>query len=433
MRVAAAAGVPFGGDQHVLAERGQLMAAERTPVRRGLAVRRASNRPPWGRRKARGHRPIVAPLASALAVVGVGVAVALAKGQLERRAERAKGSPPRRPPSRRPALIPGEPYAEGLRRVIFGQLTLAVELLEAYPDGVSTPRSGSGGRGSTGGHSQGPRSGDGEGAGDPAQGGARTVHETRKALKRLRALLMLLRPELGAKRYARENAALRDCGRRLAGARDAEVMLGTLDSLVQRDPSHFTRSAAVRTLRAQLLAERDTAAAHAIDDPRVRGEVVIELRAVRARVERWELRERGFRLLAPGLEDIYARGRRRMRAARRRQSVEALHAWRKRVKELRYAAETLDRGGKAAQAGAPRRSPRRPARGTARRGARPRAARSAGARALAHVRGRAQGAQAPARLIAARRRKLRKRALREGERLYRRPPRRFVRRVKRAR
>ena len=37
------------------------------------------------------------------------------------------------------------------------------------------------------------------------------------------------------------------------------------------------------------------------------------------------------------------------------------------------------------------------------------------------------------RLIAARRRKLRKRALREGERLYRRPPRRFVRRVKRAR
>jgi ubiquinone biosynthesis protein UbiJ len=36
-------------------------------------------------------------------------------------------------------------------------------------------------------------------------------------------------------------------------------------------------------------------------------------------------------------------------------------------------------------------------------------------------------------LIASRRRKLRKRALREGERLYRRPPRRFLRRVKRAR
>ena len=277
------------------------------------------------------------------------------------------------------------------------------------------------------------------------------MHETRKALKRLRALLVLLRAELGAKRYARENAALRDCGRRLAGARDAEVMLGTLDSLVRRDPSHFTRSAALRTLRAQLLAERDTAAAHAIHDPRVRGEVVIELRAVRARVVRWELRERGFRLLAPGLEGIYS-GARRMRIARRAppsgpgrgpraraasrragQSVEALHVWRKRVKELRYAAETLDRGGKAYK----------PVRRVARRA--DRLGEMLGeehdlALLEARVRERSRAFAGERkvrkrllRLIAARRRKLRKRALREGERLYRRPPRRFVRRVKRAR
>ncbi len=213
-----------------------------------------------------------------------------AKGQLERRADRAKGDPRARPRNRRPALLPGEPYAEGLRRVILGQLDLAVELLEGHT----------------------------------TESGERTVHETRKALKRLRALLVLLRAELGAKRYARENAALRDCGRRLAGARDAEVMLGTLDSLVRRDPSHFKRSAAVRTLRAQLLAERDDAAAHAIHDARVRGEVVIELRAVRARVARWELRERGFRLLAPGLEGIYKRGSRadaRRAPARRRRAA----------------------------------------------------------------------------------------------------------------
>ncbi|HEV3321901.1 MAG TPA: CHAD domain-containing protein [Solirubrobacteraceae bacterium] len=363
----------------------------------------------------------MAPLAGALAVVGVGVAVALAKGSLERRAARARGDPPRRPGNRRPALLPGEPFAEGLRRVILGQLDLAVELLEAFPGGVGTQGSGSGGG----------RSG-GEGA-DPAQAGARTVHETRKALKRLRALLSLLRGELGPKRYARENAALRDCGRRLAGARDAEVMLGTLDSLVRRDPAHFTRSAALRTLRAQLLAERDTAAAHAIHDPRVRGEVVVELRAVRARVERWELRERGFRLLAPGVEGIYAQGRRRMRTARRRHSVEALHVWRKRVKELRYAAETLDRGGKS----------HKPVRRVARRA--DRLGEMLGeehdlALLEARVRERSRGFAGERkvrkrllRLIAARRRKLRKRALREGERLYRRPPRRFVRRLKRAR
>ncbi len=397
--MAATAGVAFGGDQHVLAERRQVMAAERTAVRRGLAVRRAAHRPPWGRRKARGHRPIVAPLAGALAVVGVGVAVAFAKGQLERRADRAKGDPPRRPRNRRPALLPGEPFAEGLRRVILGQLDLAMELLDGYP----------------------------------AESGEHTVHEVRKALKRLRALLVLLRGELGAKRCSREDAALRDCGRRLAGARDAEVMLGTLDSLVRRDPSHLGRSAAVRALRAQLLAERDTAAAHAIHDPRVRDEAIVELRAVRARVARWELRERGFRLLAPGLEGIYTRGRRRMRVARRRPSVEALHVWRKRVKELRYAAETLDRGGKSYK----------PVRRVARRA--DRLGEMLGeehdlALLEARVRERSRtfaGARKARKrllaLIASRRRKLRKRALREGERLYRRPPRRFVRRLKRAR
>jgi CHAD domain-containing protein len=330
-----------------------------------------------------------------LVAVGVGVALALAKAQLQRRSSPAVRSAPKR---RRPALLPGEPYAEGLRRVILGQLDLAVELLQAYPAGPED----------------------------------HTVHETRKALKRLRALLVLLRAELGPKRYAREKAALRDCGRRLAGARDAEVMLGTLDSLVRRDHSHFTRSAAVGTLRAQLLAERHTAAGHAIDDPRVRGEAIVELQAVRARAARWELRERGFKLPAPGVEDIYARGRRRMRVARRRQSVEALHAWRKRVKDLRYTSETLDRGGKRY----------RPVRRVARRA--DRLGEILGeehdlALLEARVRERSRlfaGERKTRKrllaLIASRRRKLRKRALREGERLYARPPRRFVRRVKRA-
>jgi CHAD domain-containing protein len=362
----------------------------------------------------------VAPLGATLVAVGVGVALALAKTQLQRRSAPAARSQPKR---RRPALLPGEPYAEGLRRVILGQLDLAVELLEAYPGGVG---------GTQGGRPAGGPSGAGGATRDSAHAGARTVHETRKALKRLRALLVLLRAELGAKRYARENSALRDCGRRLAGARDAEVMLGTLDSLVQRDPSHFTRSAALRTLRAQLLAERDTAAAHAINDPRVRREVIVELQAVRARAARWELRERGFRLLAPGLDDIYTRGRRRRRVARRRQSVEALHAWRKRVKDLRYAAETLDRGGKAYK------PVRRVARHADRLGEMLGEEHDlALLEARVRERSRTFAGERKTRkrllaLIASRRQKLRKRALREGERLYRRPPRRFVRQLKRA-
>jgi hypothetical protein len=368
----------------------------------------------------------VAPLGATLVAVGVGVALALAKTQLQ---QRRSHSDPDRPPGggrggrapnpRRPALYRGEPTAEGLRRVVLGQLDLAIELLEGYRGG----------------------------------GGDTTVHDTRKALKRLRALLRLLRHELGPKRYARENAALRDCGRRLAGARDAEVMLATLDSLVGRDPARLQRSAAVRQLHAQLLAERDTAGAHAVGDPRVRAEVLGELRAVRARAERWQLRERDFKLLAPGLERIYRRGRADMRVARRAakrtsgkrrasakrrraiagQSVTALHVWRKRVKELRYATETLDRGGKRCK----------PVRRIARRA--DRLGEMLGEEhdlALLEARVRERRRQFAGerktrkrllKLIAARRRRLRKRALREGQRLYSRRPRQFVRRVKRAR
>jgi CHAD domain-containing protein len=445
--VPAAAGVAFGGDQHVLAERGQLMAAQRTAVRRRLAVRRATHRPPRGRGKARGHRSIVPPsglrpLATALAVLGLGVGIALAKSELERRADRSKSGRRARRRARRPSLRPGEPYAEGLRRVVLGQLDVAIELLEEYPGGVE--------RGTGGARVGGARVG-GARVGGARTGGARTgganpaehtVHETRKTLKRLRALVALLRDELGAKRYARENAALRDCARRLAGARDAEVMVGTLDGLLERHPKRLVHSPGVRALRAHLLAERDAATASGIGDPLLRAAVAGELRAVRARVERWELRPRGFKLLAPGLERLYRQGRRGLRTARRRGSVEALHAWRKRVKDLRYAVETLDRAGKpgagGAGAGAGSMRIRRVARRAEQlgevlgeehdlalldRGVRERSGHFAGER---------RTRKRLLKLIARRRRALRKRALREGERLYRRPPRRFVRRMRRA-
>jgi CHAD domain-containing protein len=371
-------------------------------------------------------------LATALAVVGLGVGVALAKAQRERRSERTRRDPrPREERRRAPSLLPGEPFAEGVRQVALGQLDLAVALLEGYPGETHTVG--------------------GAPVGLPAkpEDGEQTVHETRKALKRLRALLALLRPELGRKRYTRENAALRDCARRLAGARDAEVMVGTLDALVQRHPARLARSAAVRALRAQLQAEREAAAALAVRDPRVREEVLGELRAVRARVERWELRDRGFRSLAPGLERTYREGRRGLRVARRgagggkprggggakrrRRHAEALHAWRKHVKELRYVAETLDRGGRG---GGSSTYTRRVARRADRLGELLGEEHDlALLEARVHERSRLFAGERGTRRrlrkqIARRRQALRRRALREGERLYRRKPQRFVRRVR---
>jgi CHAD domain-containing protein len=407
----------------MLAESGELMTTQRTAIRRRLAVRSAAHRPPWGGRKA-GHRSIVAPVAASFAAtVAVGVGMALARAERERRAGRR-----RRAGERQFALLPGELPVHGLRRMALGQLDLAIELL----------------------------GGDG---GAPSE---RAVHETRKALKRLRALVRMVRNELGEGVFARESSALRDAGRRLAGARDAEVMVNTLDGLLKRDGRRLARRRGVARLRRALIAEKEAADARLLGDAAMRADVLEELRAIRRRVAAWPLSGRdGIQALEPGLQRIYRQGRGRYRraAAGKGDRARAMHEWRKRVKDLRYAAEMLDRRDPAGERGLSKRRRRKAAKRARaqplRRLAR-RADRLGEALGEEHdlavlagrIRdpggaGKAHGGVAPPRLgrrnrkavlklIARRRRKLRAKTLREGARLYRQRPRRFARRARQA-
>ena len=355
----------------------------------------------------------------------MGVGAAIARAGRDRRAKQ------QRVREREFRLQPGEPLAEGLRRIAIGQVDLAIELIE----------------------------GDGTGA-----LGENAVHETRKALKRLRALVRLLREELGESAFQRENGALRDAGRCLAGARDAEVVLATLDALIERHPRRLRRRGGVARLRGSLLDQRERMAGGTIS-PAAQAEVLLQLRAFRLRAQHWRLMERrGLGLVEPGLERIYRQGRRRHarvlsgRGSRSR----AMHEWRKRVKDLRYAAEMLQRRGSS--------------QGDRRVGARKRKRARAQETYLRKLAKRADelgellgeehdlvlleelvrscpgsdrgasgaGTQIPPvalsrrtrklllRLVKRRRRELRIRALQDGERLYAPTPTRFVRRVRRA-
>jgi CHAD domain-containing protein len=322
----------------------------------------------------------------------VAVGVALAQAERGRRAVKAELGR-----ARRFAQLPGEPLPEALRRIALGQLDLAIELL--------------------GGESTGGGTLDKE-----------AIHDIRKALKRLRALVRLLRTELGEQQYKREHAILRDAAQRLAGARDAEVMVGTLDALLQRHPRELGRRRQLLELRKRLVAERIAAERATLGDRATRGEVLRELSGLRERARQWDLPERpGIALVERDLRRIYRDGRKRKRRVARGKggATRATHAWRKRVKDLRYAAEILGqrplapRADKLAEllgeehdlavlAGLLPQPGRAPFKG--KRGRRARKA------LLAR--------------IARRRRHLRKRALHEGDRLYRRKPKRFARRVR---
>ena len=283
------------------------------------------------------------------------------------------------------------------------------------------------------------------------------MHETRKALKRLRALLRLLEGELGEAVFARENAALRDVARTLSGARDAAVMLATLDALIERHPRALGRRRGVLELRRRVRAEHTRMQRLTLADPAVRAAVLGELHAFRWRAAAWSLSERdGIQLVQADLARLYKQGRTRYARVLRRRGDRMLtmHEWRKRVKDLRYAAEMLERrdadGSRAANGsrkagGADGRLRRLARRADAlgellgeehdlavlaehlRAGAR---GSGAGAQDTWHTGRRTRDALLER--IARRRRALRKRALRDGRRLYRDEPDAFIRRVRAA-
>ena len=87
-------------------------------------------------------------------------------------------------------------------------------------------------------------------------------HEARKCLKRLRALLILARPVLGRASWRSADRQLRDIGRDLSGARDAEVLPQIFDRLT-RDHSESAFGPAKLRLR-KSLAKRQTANAPAL-------------------------------------------------------------------------------------------------------------------------------------------------------------------------
>jgi CHAD domain-containing protein len=177
-------------------------------------------------------------------------------------------------------------------------------------------------------------------AGQPNRGLDEAVHETRKRLKRLRAALRLGRSAIGAETYRRENAAFRDLGKRLSAPRDAMVLIETLDELTERFRDELPTDA-TGPLRARFEQMHERALTRLRRDEATIEAVRGELEGARVRSAAWTFDGEGFEALRPGLERIYRRGRRSMRAAAEEANDERLHEWRKRAKDLWHAVQIL--------------------------------------------------------------------------------------------
>jgi CHAD domain-containing protein len=163
---------------------------------------------------------------------------------------------------------------------------------------------------------------------------ASAIHETRKDLKKLRSMLRLVRPSLGDDVYRRENDRFRDSGRLLSGPRDAQVKLETLHALRERFPGRLSEMR-LAPLIAALEDERDrhlrsNGAGGPVD------QAVAEIGAGRDAIAEWRLDGDEWSLIEPGLRRSYRRGRNRFADVRATATDEAIHEWRKRVKDLWY-------------------------------------------------------------------------------------------------
>ncbi|HEY1726589.1 MAG TPA: CHAD domain-containing protein [Steroidobacteraceae bacterium] len=174
-----------------------------------------------------------------------------------------------------------------------------------------------------------------------ARPSAEQVHIARKAIKKSRAALRLLRATLAKVTYQRENQALRAAAHALDPVRDATVLLRALTELRARRAT-LTRDRTTATLT-RSLQQRQRQAQH---DLRSRPERLAAARStldqVQARARRWHVGHDGWTSLGPAFRRIYRRGRRAAQHAERRADAPTLHDWRKQIQYLRHAWQILE-------------------------------------------------------------------------------------------
>ena len=157
---------------------------------------------------------------------------------------------------------------------------------------------------------------------------ALAVHDARKGLKRMRALLRLIRPVVDNRWLREQDAAYREIARGLADMRDVDSALACIAKLEVAAKSLAANAALVR-LKAQLQVQRDALQTGAIDATSAKARKA--LKAAARRFAAVKLDRRGFTIVGRGLALTCEQGRRLQARAYGNGADADFHRWRKRV------------------------------------------------------------------------------------------------------
>jgi CHAD domain-containing protein len=162
------------------------------------------------------------------------------------------------------------------------------------------------------------------------------IHEIRKSLKKLRAVVRLVRK--CTDRYQEENIFYRDLGREISYLRDKTALLESLVAL-QDHFSEYLYKRTFNTFQQHLIQERTHSISRAVkeQDPFA----LIENQISMHLGEFQDFQIQDFEQVTPGLRKVYKRGKKALETARDTPTSENFHEWRKRTKYLRYQLEML--------------------------------------------------------------------------------------------
>ena len=166
------------------------------------------------------------------------------------------------------------------------------------------------------------------------------IHQTRKELKKIRALLRLVRYQIGEEAYQTANHYFRDAARLISDARDVSAGWETAEELQSLLTTARNRQAVGR-LKRHLRAKKAAITRYQVHGDKLLESVTEALADAEQLHRAWTISDDGFEAVEKGIKRIYRQCQKRQAVAYSQDDPKAFHQWRKSVKYLRYQVDTL--------------------------------------------------------------------------------------------
>jgi CHAD domain-containing protein len=158
------------------------------------------------------------------------------------------------------------------------------------------------------------------------------VHEFRKNMKKIRAVLRLIRSNIETEIYQELNALSRNFSRHFASTREGKVFYDTIGQLITK----YKLPKVILSIRGKLFDRYNEAIEKIKTDRKNQLSISESLQSSSPIIETLTLPQDSLELIKKGLKKVYAQGFSAFHEAGKKNDAPHFHEWRKKVKHLWY-------------------------------------------------------------------------------------------------